>query len=131
MWLGIGEIVLEHAVEIADTVEHIKHRNCSAINGGSGSGYYTIKGPDTIAEGKSARYTLYVGGKKISSGVSWSGGSSVTVSSGNGNVMAGNPPKGSGKYRTTITAHYNGKSYSKTIYIAKSGVSRSIYRNKK
>ena len=95
----------------------------SGYNGGGSSGGsgVSISGPSELKKGKSGYYYLYVGGKKVSA--SWSsGGTSITVynSGGAARVVAGNPPVSAGKkFKTSIRAKYNGKTYSKTIYIYK------------
>lgn len=80
------------------------------------TGYAIIKGPSNLAMGKSARYQLCIGGKPVD--CEWIGGPSLTVSQ-SGRVLAGNPPIKGGKYRATFKARYNGKEYTKTIYIVK------------
>lgn len=80
------------------------------------TGYAIIKGPSNLAMGKSARYQLCIGGKSVD--CEWVGGTSLTVSQ-SGRVLAGNPPVKGGKYRATLKARYNGKEYTKTIYIVK------------
>ena len=103
------------------------------VNAGvDASGFGTIKGAGALNEGGTATYTLYVRGQKITSGVSWSGGTSLTVSN-NGSyarAMAGNPPIKSGTYRTTIRATYGGRTFSKTITIRKTGKSAIVNRYK-
>ena len=84
------------------------------------SGYGSISGPTTLKPGSSATYKLRVGGKVVNA--DWGqGGTSISVYSAgdHGRAMAGNPPLKKGKFKTGIRATYNGKSYSKTIYIQK------------
>ncbi len=86
------------------------------------TGFGTIKGPSSLARGQTATYTLYVGGQKISNGVSWSqAGTSISVygAGDHARAMAGNPPIKSGHFRSGIKATYNGKTYQKTIQIYK------------
>lgn len=96
------------------------------------SGFGTIKGSGYLNEGSTSTYSLYVRGQKITSGVSWSGGTCLTVSN-NGSyarAMAGNPPIKSGTYRTTIRATYGGRTFSKTIMIRKTGKSAFVNKYK-
>lgn len=89
---------------------------------GVSSGYGTIKGPSSLTNGKTATYSLYVGGKKIGSGVDWAqDGTSISVygAGDHARAMAGNPPIRSGSFRSGIRATYNGKTYRKTIRIFK------------
>ena len=86
------------------------------------TGFGTIKGPSTLAQGQTATYTLYVGGQKISDGVSWSqAGTSISVygAGDHARAMAGNPPIKSGHFRSGIKATYNGRTYQKSIQIYK------------
>jgi hypothetical protein len=117
-------------VAVAAYEEYRRNRDVKADGGGSSeggeSGFSTIKGPGTLSydlshkNGQSARYSLYVGGKKISDNVEWSaGGTSLSVNS-SGRAMARNPPCGKGgRFRTGIRATYKGKTYRKTITIIK------------
>ena len=96
-------------------------------NGGEGTsnesaptGFGTIKGPSSLSSGQTATYTLYVGGKKMTSGVDWSqDGTSISVYGAGdyARAMAGNPPVKSGFFRSGIKATVNGKTYRKTIRI--------------
>ena len=93
-----------------------------AVGAGNAGGYGMIRGPSSLGRGNTGTYVLYVGGRKISSGVSWSqNGTSISVygSGGNARAQAGNPPIKSGRYRTGIKASYNGRTYCKTVYIVK------------
>lgn len=93
-----------------------------ATSDGVSSGYGTIKGPSSLTNGKTATYSLYVGGKKIGSGVDWAqDGTSISVygAGDHARAMAGNPPIRSGSFRSGIRATYNGKTYRKTIRIFK------------
>ena len=86
------------------------------------TGFGTIKGPSTLAQGQTATYSLYVGGQKISNGVSWSqAGTSISVygAGDHARAMAGNPPIKSGHFRSGIKATYNGRTYQKAIQIYK------------
>ena len=86
------------------------------------TGFATIKGPSSLSRGQTATYTLYIGGKKITSGVSWSqDGTSISVygSGEHARAMAGNPPIKSGSFRSGIKATVNGQTYRKTIRIYK------------
>ena len=137
-WMDIALIVMGAAGEIAEAtgevakeIDSTKHHKGSAnVQGGGGSdggnagssksGYGVISGPTTLRSGSSATYKLHVGGKVVNA--AWSqGGTSISVhgAGDHGRVMAGNPPIKSGKFKTSVRATYNGKSYSKTIYIQK------------
>ena len=90
--------------------------------GDAPTGFGTIKGPSSLVSGNTGTYVLYVGGKKITSGVEWStAGTSISVygAGDHARAMAGNPPVKSGRFRTGIRARFNGKSYQKTIQIYK------------
>jgi len=95
---------------------HVRPSKGRKAPGTAQTGFATIKGANSIAVGKTERYQLYVGGKHVD--CEWAGGTSITVSQ-SGRVLAGNPPIKSGKYRTTLKARYNGKEYTKSIYIVK------------
>ena len=110
-----AEAVEQAVVESVQRKMHVKGGG-AASDGGARTGYAIIKGPGSLAMGKSARYQLCIGGKPVD--CEWAGGTSLTVSQ-SGRVLAGNPPIKSGRYRATIKARYNGKEYSKTIYIVK------------
>ena len=124
--LELAVLAGETAVNVYATVDEIKHgkpRPSAAGNDeSSGDSWGTIKGPENIVRGKTAVYELYVGGKKITSGVSWEqAGTSITVSNcGNfARVLAGEPPIKYGSFKTKIRAVYNGKTYTKNLQIKK------------
>ena len=130
----IGEVA-EKTEKVSNDINSIKHKGGSTTTqtgaasasqpsdesaGSQASGYGTISGPMTLKRGSTATYKLYVGGSLVNA--EWrQGGTSISVygAGDHGRVMAGNPPIKSGKFRTSIKATYNGKTYSKTIYIQK------------
>lgn len=84
-------------------------------NGGGGTG---ISGPGTLQNNQRGVYSLKVGGKTITSGVSWSYSSSLRKASSSGGKITLYPVYSSRpiKKAATVTAKYNGKTYSMTIY---------------
>ena len=120
----VGLQFADAALKTAVTIDEAIHRRNSiqSRDGFSGDSWGTIKGPENIVRGKTAVYELYVGGKKITSGVSWEqAGTSITVSNcGNfARVLAGEPPIKYGSFKTKIRAVYNGKTYTKNLQIKK------------
>lgn len=127
MFASFVIIGLSTAAEVANQIEAARNGNAAnpLTTSSGGSGYGTIQGPSGLAEGKSASYKLYVGGKRIDSGVSWSTSTSCLIVSGHGsyaNVMAKNPPVKSGSTKAQLRATYNGKTYSKWITVKKTGI---------
>lgn len=127
--LEIALLAGETAVNTYAAVEGIRSgttvSGAGEACGDAGGGFGTIQGPASLAEGKSASYKLYVGGKRIDSGVSWSTSTSCLIVSGHGsyaNVMAKNPPVKSGSTKAQLRATYNGKTYSKWITVQKTGI---------
>ena len=127
--LEIALLACETAVNTYAAVEGIRSgttvSGAGEACGDAGGGFGTIQGPASLAEGKSASYKLYVGGKRIDSGVSWSTSTSCLIVSGHGsyaNVMAKNPPVKSGSTKAQLRATYNGKTYSKWITVQKTGI---------
>lgn len=149
-WLDMAMIGLDVAVKVIDSaveIDNAIHRknnryryadagnpcmsgDLNAANGGEqnsdcgkaqvSSTWGTIYGPNTLGNGKSATYKLYVGGSLVNA--NWSqGGTSISVygSGSYARVRAGDPPIKSGKFKTGIRAVYNGKTYQKYIYIMK------------
>ena len=132
-WMKIALKFMEAASDAAEEAQKVAHNANSLKHGGTtvpngslapdgspASGYGSISGPGTLRCGSTATYKLYVGGKLVNA--DWSqGGTSISVygSGDHARAMGGNPPIKSGKYRTSIRAKYNGKTYSKTIYIQK------------
>ena len=127
-FMDLAAGITEDAAKVANQVESIKHpkrpgndeepQSSDEGSDSSASGYGTISGPTILRPGATATYKLYVGGRLVNA--DWSqGGTSIRVySSGDhGRVMAGTPPIRSGSFRTGVRAKYNGKTYSKTIYI--------------
>ena len=79
-----------------------------------------ISGPGTLRSGETAMYKLYVDGRLVNA--DWRQGDAGIIVSGSGDrarVMAGEHPIRCERLRTSIQATYNGKTYSKTIYIQK------------
>ena len=114
------ETSLEMAEIISDAHDQISGKNNSGEFSGSGNG--NIRGASSIKTGRTAVYSLYVNGRKVTSGVRWrTNGTSITLNDygSYARVMAGNPPSSSGAFRTGISAEYQGKRYYKTIRIAK------------
>ena len=141
-WMGIAADTMDTTAkvanqtqEIATQIDSLQHggeaasaqggdkpsgQSSAANSGAQTSGYGSISGPTTLKSGSSATYKLRVGGKVVHA--DWSqGGTSISVYSAgdHGRAMAGNPPIKKGKFKTGVRATYNGKSYSKTIYIQK------------
>lgn len=132
-----GEVATEAtttAIERSITGDRVSDFSAGVDGSGDDAGGFgTIKGASSINEGSTAVYKLYVGGKLISEGVEWSGGTAITISN-NGSyarVMAGNPPVKSGSYKSTLRASYKGRSFSKTISIVKTGKSALVNKYKK
>ena len=121
-----GEIAsgaVEGAAQVAADAAMRKTENVSGATVGeasSGSSYGSISGPSSLGVGASGTYYLYVGGQKVSADWSQAGTSiSVYGSGDHARAMGGNPPIKSGRYKTGIRATYNGKTYTKTIYVVK------------
>ena len=132
MALVIGQCVIESTPEILeatsdviDSVHAIKHgksKHSSANSSDSSfSGSGSIRGYGTLKAGRSSTYRLYVNGQQVNA--SWSAAStsiSVTDCGSYARVMAGNPPVSAGKtFNSRISATYRGKTFYKTITIAK------------
>lgn len=123
-WGDFVEGMAEAAPEIVEsTINAGMEKNGGGSldgGGGAGGGYGSISGPTNLGVGKSGVYYLHVGGKKVSA--EWAqNGTSISVygRGGHARVVAGNPPLRGGKFKTGIRATYNGKTYTKAIYILK------------
>ncbi len=121
---GAAEGAIQGAGQVAvDAAMNKSGKRTGATTGGeasSNSSYGSISGPSNLGCGEMAVYRLYVGGKKVDA--DWhQNGTSISVygSGDHARAMGGNPPIKSGKYKTGIRATYNGKTYTKTIYIVK------------
>lgn len=118
--VGAAEGAVEGVSQAAVDVATKKKKSVPGGGASSGGGYGSISGPTNLGYGETAVYRLYVGGKKVNA--DWhQNGTSITVygSGDHARAMGGNPPIKSGKFRTGIRATYNGKTYTKTIYIVK------------
>ncbi len=131
--LIIGQCIIEHAPEILDatsdiidSVHTLKHGSSAKGSGANSmdssfSGSGSIRGNSTLRRGATATYQLYVNGSKVNA--SWrAAGTSISVNDcgSYARVMAGNPPVSAGKtFNTRISATYRGKTFYKTITIAK------------
>ena len=130
--LIIGQCIIDHAPElleatsdVIDSVHAMKHGSSNRAAGNSSdstfSGSGNIRGYDTLRPGRSSVYRLYVNGQQVDA--SWrAAGTSISVNNcgSYARVMAGNPPVSAGKtFNTRISATYRGKTFYKTITIAK------------
>lgn len=93
----------------------------SGGSGGSTSGAY-ISGSTKVtfkANGTTSAYYLYVGGKKITSGVTWTkSGSGVTLSKSGGGAKLKMTTRPSGSYNVIyLNANYKNTNYKKSVYI--------------
>lgn len=126
-----GEIALDTtivALEIANEIENFREQyknggaqSFSAEENISGAG--NIRGSSSLRKGGTAVYYLYINGRKITSpAVNWrAAGTSISVNDcgSYARVMAGNPPIRSGKFNTRIEVSFQGRTFSKSISIAK------------
>ena len=90
-------------------------------SGGSSSGAY-ISGSTKVtykANSTTSAYYLYVGGKKITSGVTWTkSGSGVTLSKSGGGAKLKMTTRPSGSYNVIyLNAKYKNTNYKKSVYI--------------
>lgn len=92
----------------------------TTVNGGSygnGSGSAYISGATSLRSGSSAKYYLYVGGKKVSASWSKSGQATMQSKGTYGLLKATNRPNST--FKVTVRATYKGKSYTKTVTITR------------
>lgn len=96
--------------------------NHGSVNANTTHGFGAVKGRSSLKQGESSTYTLYVGGRKIKSGVNWAAaGTSISVNNcgDHARAVAGNPPVRGGSFKTGVKAVYGGKTYTKWISIQK------------
>ena len=96
--------------------------NNGPANANIAHGFGVIKGRSSLKQGETSTYTLYIGGRKVQDGVSWTAaGTSISVNNCGdyARAMAGNPPVRGGSFKTGVKAVYGGKTYTKWISIQK------------
>jgi len=115
-WFEVSTFILGTATEVANTYNAIHDGSSSSSTTStesttSGSAY--LSGPTEVYCGNSYSYDLYVGGKRISSGVYWSVSGGGTTMYGNRLSVSSRVSNGSCK----ITAKYHGKYYTKLLQV--------------
>ena len=89
--------------------------NNGSYNDGSGAAY--ISGSSSLRYGSSAKYYLYVGGKKVSATWSRSGQATMQSKGSYGLLKATNKPIST--FSVTVRATYKGRTYSKSVKITR------------
>lgn len=88
-----------------------------ALSNGGSSGSAYISGSSTLRYNSSAKYYLYVGGKKVSATWTRSGQATMQSKGSYGLLKATNKPNST--FKVTVHAKYNGRTYGKTVTITR------------